>query len=201
MTPRATAYKRKLLRSTWHGMIRRCHNQRAPGFRHYGARGIVVCAEWRASFEAFERDMGPKPSPAHSIDRIDNDGPYSPENCRWATLKEQTENRRGRWYIGEGVERIAAADLARDQGVSWTCLVLRKRNGWSDADLLKGSKDGFPPVRRLTSAEIGDIATRFASGCDRKELAREYGIGLATVYRVGWRARSRSESDSMEAAS
>ena len=72
----------------------RCDNPNATGYANYGGRGIKVCDRWRTSFAAFLADMGPKPSPKHSIDRIDNDRGYERGNCRWATPKEQRRNSR-----------------------------------------------------------------------------------------------------------
>jgi hypothetical protein len=77
----------------WRGMINRCYQPSSERFSRYGGRGIVVCDRWHHSFENFLADMGRKPSPKHSIDRIDNDGNYEPGNCRWATASEQQRNK------------------------------------------------------------------------------------------------------------
>lgn len=83
----------------WQGMKQRCGNSNNPDYANYGGRGITVCAEWIGSFEVFLADMGPCPSTQHSIDRKDNNGPYSPGNCRWATKAEQEHNKRTNHFI------------------------------------------------------------------------------------------------------
>lgn len=80
--------------NTWSLMKRRCFNELSVDYPGYGGRGVTVCAAWRDSFEVFLSDMGPAPSIKHSIDRVDVNGDYEPGNCRWATHRVQSRNKR-----------------------------------------------------------------------------------------------------------
>lgn len=116
--------------ATWNTMKMRCTNPNNPVYRHYGGRGIVVCDRWLNSFAAFFEDMGERPSPKHRLDRIDNDGPYSPDNCRWATQKEQCRNTRQNRLITFRDETLCITDWAARLDIHPVTLHLRVKKGW-----------------------------------------------------------------------
>lgn len=123
---------------TWQAIKHRCCYSGHNRYHRYGGRGITVCDRWLHSFEAFFEDMGSRPGDDYSIERIDSDGPYSPENCRWATAKEQQNNRQGNVYFTyQGVTKTIA-EWAHHTGISDATLRARLgRYGWSVADALE----------------------------------------------------------------
>lgn len=107
---------------TWASLRSRCLRRTDHGFRHYGGRGITVCDRWKDNFKNFLSDMGRAPSPQHSIDRIDNDGPYSPGNCRWTTAAVQSRNRSNNRFIEYGGEKLTVTDWSRRLGINLVTL-------------------------------------------------------------------------------
>lgn len=114
---------------TWAQMISRCENARLPDFKLYGARGIKVCERWRADFLAFYADMGPRPSPRHSIDRINSNGDYELANCRWALPVVQARNTARNVYVEINGERMCAAEAADRFGIKRPTLYSRLARG------------------------------------------------------------------------
>ena len=120
----------------WRSMKKRCHSPRSKNYRLYGGRGISVCDQWRDSFERFLADMGEPPSPAHSLDRIDNDGNYEPSNCRWATAKQQGRNTRANRLITVNGETFPLVVWSERTGVKYTTIYQRLARGWPQAQAI-----------------------------------------------------------------
>lgn len=117
-------------------MRQRCKNPNNHAFKDYGARGITL--EWE-TFEQFIHDMGPRPSPHHTIDRIDNNGSYNKDNCRWATWKEQANNRRPRrrkLFLTYQGETLNLSQWAERSGFSYNAIRSRMLLGWNPERIL-----------------------------------------------------------------
>jgi hypothetical protein len=126
--------KTHALYAVWHAMLQRCQNPGNSNFPRYGGRGIYVCEHWMR-FADFYADMGDRPSPVHSLDRIDNDGPYSPDNCRWTTVSEQNKNKRrstpkGRRLITAFGQTMNLAQWSRKTGLPFGTIRTRLKRGW-----------------------------------------------------------------------
>lgn len=118
----------------WSLMVNRCHQPNSKQYSDYGGRGIFVCDRWRASFENFIADMGDRPSPKHQIERCDNGGPYSPENCVWATQIAQANNKRNTVRLEIYGITKSLCDWSRQTGVPANVIHKRLKRGWTTED-------------------------------------------------------------------
>jgi len=126
----------------WTSIRMRCENTSSPKYENYGGRGIRVCDSWH-SFENFLADMGQPPSASHSIDRINNDGDYAPDNCHWATHKEQSRNKTTSHNITFNGKTQCIRSWEDDIGMVAGTLAARIRRGWSVEDAITR------PVRKI----------------------------------------------------
>lgn len=115
----------------WQGAKRRCYGAKSPNYPRYGGRGIKMCDRWRDSFINFYADMGPRPSPRHQLDRINNDGDYEPGNCRWAMPHTQAINRSTTIRLTINGETKPVGDWSRECGISALLIMNRIRSGWT----------------------------------------------------------------------
>lgn len=114
----------------WHNMVRRCTDPNLSHYKHYGGRGIRVCERWN-NYANFIADMGHRPTPTHSLDRIDNDGDYEPSNCRWATPEEQVRNRSDNVWVEFDGRRRKLIELCDKYGIKPRLVRDRMRKyGW-----------------------------------------------------------------------
>ena len=130
------AHKTRLYK-IWCGMRERCNRVNHSAYKNYGGRGIKVCLEWDdyVAFREWATNNGY--SNELTLDRIDVDGNYCPENCRWVTMDEQHKNRRDNNIVDYKGQRYILADLARLKGIGWTTLKYRLQKGWSVEDAVE----------------------------------------------------------------
>ena len=139
---------------TWCDMKKRCLNPEATGYPNYGGRGIIICDRWLNSFENFLEDMGEKP-PGSMIERKNNDGPYTEDNCRWATRREQNNNRRNnRWFEHDG-KRMTIAQWEQFMGWKRGGILNRLRQGWSFTKAICTPIRAHKEYQYSSAAEVG----------------------------------------------
>lgn len=123
----------------WGAMKERCGDPHNKRYERYGGRGIGITSRWlgKDGFPNFLKDMGPRPSRRHSIDRIDNNEDYSPENCRWATAKEQQRNRSSNRFLTVNGVRKTLVEWSEETGINYGTLKSRIYRGWSPEDAVR----------------------------------------------------------------
>lgn len=132
---------------SWQAMKKRVNNPSHPAYQKYGGRGIIIDDKWNESFNDFYNDMGPKPSPEYSIERIDNNGNYCKENCKWGTKEEQSANRStSLFYVVDG-EKITLSKIARKYGINYKRLYWYVKNGLSLEEAIRKVRDTPSRVR------------------------------------------------------
>lgn len=141
----------------WSSMIARCRNPKCPAYPNYGGRGIGVCEAW-TSFSGFLADMGERPE-GLSLDRVDNDQGYSPENCRWATRTEQARNKRSTRLITVNGETLSTAEWSERSGLKIATIWARIAKGWPESAAVTTpvvtDRKGKPRGSRMFGAERG----------------------------------------------
>lgn len=120
-----------LLYKAWRSMLGRCYLETNPSYPDYGGRGVTVCDKWRESFETFAADVGRKPFRGAQLDRIDNDGNYEPGNVRWASAKEQANNRRSNRIVEWGGQSMTVQQWGEHLGIDPQKIRNRLRRGWA----------------------------------------------------------------------
>lgn len=126
---------------SWISAKQRCLNPNNHNYKNYGRRGIKMCERWINSFVAFLEDMGERPSPNHTLDRIDNNGNYEQSNCRWATKREQSNNTRTNRLIKINDKEITVSEFSRKYGINISNVFYELKKGMNPKDIIEKYKN------------------------------------------------------------
>ncbi len=165
--------------SSWRGMFSRCYDPLDVGFARYGGRGIKVCERW-FDLRNFLADMGPRPL-GRSLDRIENDGHYTPDNCRWATAKEQSRNSTKVKPRPSSAGSVLATDLAKLTGLS-EATVSRRLAAGKTVDEITAA--GHLPTRYKIAPTEREAILRMGSSVNKSQLARQFGVSHTTIQNI-----------------
>lgn len=170
--------------SSYRNMKTRCNNPKATGYEYYGGRGIKVCNRWLDSFWNFYADMGPRPENT-TLDRIDVDGNYDPENCRWATWEEQAVNKTDTEYFEIAGEKLSVKEWADKLDILPNTITYRLIRGWSieEALELKARKRAFYSGR-VTQFQLEFIQQELLKGATLVDIAKQIGIDNGQISRL-----------------
>ena len=172
----------------WKTIKQRTLNSSNDNFYLYGGRGIGLSKEWEDSFETFLLDMGPRPTPKHSIERRDNEKGYSKENCYWATPVEQARNRRNNRYIEYKNFRKTLTTWCEELGLSYSLILKRLNLGWTFEEsintplqeprkiLFKGENRTVKDISELTNIPIASINEKIRNGWTIDNIFKHYRV-------------------------
>lgn len=180
----------------WSGLRNRCNSPNTTSYPSYGGRGIRVCARWD-SFENFVADMGPRPTPRHTIDRIDNDGNYEPANCRWVTPKDQGRNKRNNRKFTFRGKTLCLTEWAEELGVPVATLRARIRAGYGvdialGAAVIPGQVLDRRKDRRVCGSLLEVIYSQLLDGETSKSISERLSLQRKPVAEALRTLRSRN---------
>ncbi len=171
---------------SWHAMRCRCLNEKDQAYDKYGGRGIIICDRWKDSFKNFLEDMGLKPTKKHTIDRIDGEGNYEPNNCCWATMKEQTKHRKPNHLLTLRGETKYLTEWAEILNIKADTLRARIGAGWTNEAVLT------TPVMKPSEKHLNKKMWLYTHNGVTKPVskwAKEFGIAYGLVHlrkKLGW---------------
>ncbi len=167
---------RDSIRAIWRKIKLRCTSPSCDVYPYYGGRGIRICDRWMDDFDSFLLDMGPRPSPLHTVERIDNDGHYEKSNCRWATRAEQMSNTRRNVYAVVNGEKVTLSEACRRLGLNLNGVRYRLRIGWTVDRALS------EPFLNHIVLSAGDRAKiRKIRGLSQDKIAKKFGVSQSAI--------------------